>query len=55
VLRPFSKNTEAAGQTSTAIVAFLEGIALFSIILDSKRFDFDQILKSVQNKIIEYI
>ena len=44
-----------ANRISTAIVAFLEGIALFSIILDPASFDFPEVLTGFQRRIIEML
>jgi len=43
----------AARQTSAATVAFLEGMALFSIILTPDTFDFHKVLTGFQKQIIE--
>ncbi len=53
MLSTVTKNPAAAYQTSAATVAFLEGMALFSIILTSDTFDFNQVLTGFQKKIIE--
>jgi len=45
------KNT--AARVSTALVAFLEGISLFLIILGKKNFFFDALLKDFQEEIID--
>ena len=40
---------------STAIIAFLEGISLFSIILDPEQFDCQEILTGFQARILEML
>ena len=47
------KKTAVARQVSAATVAFVEGMALFSIILAPDTFDFEQVLKGFQDKIIQ--
>lgn len=53
MLNTVIKNEVSARQISAATVAFLEGMALFSIILAPDTFDFDQVLKGFQKKIID--
>lgn len=53
MLNTVSKDSAAAHRISAATVAFLEGMALFSIILDPDAFDFNQVLTGFQKKIIE--
>jgi AcrR family transcriptional regulator len=53
MLSTVTKNPAAAWKTSAATVAFLEGMALFSIILTPDTFDFNQVLTGFQKKIIE--
>ena len=53
MLNTLIKNPAVAKQISTATVAFLEGMALFSIILTPDTFDFNQVLTGFQKKIIE--
>jgi AcrR family transcriptional regulator len=50
---PMTKDPETARQTSIAAVAYFEGMALFSIILNPKTFDCHDILKQFQKKIID--
>jgi len=50
---PMTKDPETARQTSIAAVAYFEGMALFSIILNPKTFDCHDILKRFQKKIID--
>ena len=45
----------AARRMGTAIVAFLEGMSLFSIILDPEAFDFQEVLTGFQRRIIEML
>jgi len=52
MLNMVAKNEAAARQISIATVAFLEGMALFSIILEPDTFDFNQVLTGFQKKII---
>lgn len=49
------KDSEASLRISTAIVAFLEGMALFSIILDMDRIDLKTVLAGFEQKIIEML
>jgi len=53
MLNTVANDPGAARQTSAATVAFLEGMALFSIILTPDTFDFNQVLTEFQKKIIE--
>lgn len=53
MLNNVSTDPAAAHRISAATVAFLEGMALFSIILDPDAFDFNQVLTGFQKKIIE--
>jgi len=53
MLNTVAKNPAASRQISVATVAFLEGMALFSIILTPDTFDFNQVLTGFQKKIIE--
>ena len=52
ILEPI-KDENTASRISTALVAFLEGISLFLIILDPKDFSFETILKDFQEVFIE--
>jgi AcrR family transcriptional regulator len=53
MLSTVTNDPAAAWKTSAATVAFLEGMALFSIILTPDTFDFDQVLTGFQKKIID--
>ncbi len=53
MLNTATNDPAAAWKTSAATVAFLEGMALFSIILTPDTFDFNQVLTGFQKKIIE--
>lgn len=53
MLNTVTNDPAAAWKTSAATVAFLEGMALFSIILTPDTFDFDQVLIGFQKKIID--
>lgn len=53
MLNTVTNDPAAAWKTSAATVAFLEGMALFSIILTPDTFDFDQVLTGFQKKIID--
>jgi len=53
MLNTLIKNPAAAKQISAATVAFHEGMALFSIIMEPDAFDFRQVLLGFQKKIIE--
>lgn len=46
-------NAEAAKQISAATVAFLEGMALFSVLLPPEMFDLNMILAGFQKKLIQ--
>jgi len=52
ILEPI-KDEHTASRISTALVAFLEGISLFLIILDPKDFSFETLLKDFQEEFIE--
>jgi len=52
ILEPI-KDENTASKISTALVAFLEGISLFLIILDPKDFSFETLLKDFQEEFIE--
>ncbi len=52
ILEPI-KDENKASRISTALVAFLEGISLFLIILDPKDFSFEALLKEFQAALIE--
>jgi AcrR family transcriptional regulator len=53
MLSTVTNDPAAARKTSAATVAFLEGMALFSIILTPDTFDFQQVLTGFQRKIID--
>jgi len=53
MLNTVAKDPAGVRQTSAATVAFLEGMALFSIILAPDTFDFNQVLTGFQKKIIK--
>lgn len=53
MLEPLNKDIDASRRTSFAMVAFLEGMALFSIILDPDSKEFKKILSNFQSKIID--
>ncbi len=53
ILFQVSGNRNDSQQASTAIVAFLEGVSLFSIILSPDSFDVEKTLDRFQDKIIE--
>jgi AcrR family transcriptional regulator len=48
-------DTDASRRIGFSIVAFLEGMALFSIILDPKKTEFKKILAGFQEKIVEML
>jgi hypothetical protein len=54
ILEPI-KDEKTALNISTALVAFLEGISLFLIILDSKEISFETILEDFKEKFIERV
>ena len=53
MLKRLTGNREAARLVSIATVAFLEGLALFSIILTPETFDINEVLTGFQKKIIQ--
>jgi len=52
MLNTVAKDEAATRQISIATVAFLEGMALFSIIFEPDAFDFNQVLTGFQKRII---
>jgi AcrR family transcriptional regulator len=50
-----TKETDSSRRISFAVVAFLEGMALFSIILDPDKKEFKKILAGFQKKIVEML
>jgi len=52
ILEPI-KDENTASNISTLLVAFLEGISLFLVILDPKDFSFETLLKDFQEEFIE--
>jgi AcrR family transcriptional regulator len=52
MLDPFAGDGASARQIAMAAIAFLEGMALFSILLDTNELDFHQTLKGFQKNII---
>ena len=55
MLKRIIRNPAASRRISVAIVAFLEGMALFSIILEPDRKEFKKILAGFQKQIIEML
>ena len=55
MLQKVSRDADASRRISFAVVAFLEGMALFSIILDPDKDEFQKILAGFQAKIIEML
>ncbi|MFH1153548.1 MAG: TetR/AcrR family transcriptional regulator [Pseudomonadota bacterium] len=55
MLKPLNNDIDLSRRTSFATVAFLEGMALFSIILDSDAEEFQKILSDFQSKIIDML
>jgi AcrR family transcriptional regulator len=55
MLQKVSKDADASRRISFAVVAFLEGMALFSIILDPDKKEFKKILAGFQKKIVEML
>lgn len=53
MLKTVAKDPADSRQISVATIAFLEGMALFSIILTPDTFDFNQVLLGFQKKIID--
>lgn len=55
ILGRATTDPEAACRISKATVAFLEGMALFSVLLDPDEFDFQEILTGFQKQIIDLL
>lgn len=55
ILGRSAENDAAARRMGTAIVAFLEGMSLFSIILEPDAIDFKQVLTGFQRRLIEML
>ena len=55
MLKSLNKDIDLSRRTSFAMVAFLEGMALFSIILDPDSKEFMKILSGFQSKIIDML
>ena len=55
MLQKVSRDASASRRISFAVVAFLEGMALFSIILDPDKDEFQKVLAGFQAKIIEML
>jgi AcrR family transcriptional regulator len=55
MLQKVSRDAGASRRISFAVVAFLEGMALFSIILDPDKKEFKKILAGFQEKIVEML
>jgi hypothetical protein len=55
ILNRVTKDPAAAKRISTAIVAFLEGMSLFSIILDPDELDLNEVLTGFQKRIIQIL
>lgn len=55
MLNSMIKDPAVSRRISTAIVAFLEGMALFSIVLDPDMTDFKAVLAGFQQKIIDML
>jgi AcrR family transcriptional regulator len=55
ILRRCIKNKAAAKRISVAVVAFHEGVSLFSVILKSKDLDLKEVLAVFQKKVIEML
>ncbi|HIJ57852.1 MAG TPA: TetR/AcrR family transcriptional regulator [Deltaproteobacteria bacterium] len=55
MLKPLNNDIDLSRRTSFATVAFLEGMALFSIILDTDSKEFKTILSDFQSKIIDML
>jgi AcrR family transcriptional regulator len=55
MLNRVTKDTDSSRRISFSIVAFLEGMALFSIILDPDKKEFKKILAGFQEKIVEML
>jgi len=49
----FDIDKNAASHLSMGIIAFLEGISLFSVLFDSSQIDFEAILKEFQRRFLE--
>ena len=55
MLTPLNNDIDLSRRTSFAMVAFLEGMALFSIILDPDSKEFKKILSGFQSKIMDML
>ncbi|MBA3010970.1 MAG: TetR/AcrR family transcriptional regulator [Proteobacteria bacterium] len=55
MLKPLCNDIDVSRRTSFAAVAFLEGMALFSIILDPDSKEFKKILSDFQSKMIDML
>jgi hypothetical protein len=55
MLSRVTKDTETSRRIGFSIEAFLEGMALFSIILDPDKKEFKKILAGFQEKIVEML
>jgi AcrR family transcriptional regulator len=55
MLQKVSRDADASRRISFAVVSFLEGMALFSIILDPDKDEFQKILAGFQEKIVEIL
>ncbi len=53
ILKSFNKDADNIIHISAAIVAFLEGMALFSVILDPEKIDFRKVISSFKTIIME--
>lgn len=55
MLQKVNRGVDTSRRISFAVVAFLEGMALFSIILDPDKDEFQKILAGFQEKIVEML
>lgn len=55
ILDPVIKDRAAANRISTAIVAFLEGMSLFSIMFDPDEMDLSEVLTGFQKRILQIL
>ena len=55
ILNKTLKDKVAAQRISMAVIAFHEGVSLFSVLLESKDIDFKEVLAIFQKKIIEML
>ena len=53
IIGPNPGGSDASGRIALSIIAFLEGISLFSIVMDQEDFDIQMVLSDFRRRIIE--